>query len=66
MRSGGVTAVRVDRRSLDRCGRPPAHLRGATLLHVAAEYGFFDATSLLLDSALTLTPAPSFGFLLNP
>src|SRR4051794_12341803 len=24
-------------------------LRGATLLHVAAEYGFFDATRLLLD-----------------
>jgi ankyrin repeat protein len=24
-------------------------LRGATLLHVAAEYGFFDATALLLD-----------------
>jgi ankyrin repeat protein len=24
-------------------------LRGATLLHTAAEYGFFDATCLLLD-----------------
>src|SRR5262249_6044976 len=24
-------------------------LRGATLLHVAAEYGFYDATRLLLD-----------------
>lgn len=24
-------------------------LRGATLLHAAAEYGFFDATRLLLD-----------------
>jgi ankyrin repeat protein len=24
-------------------------LRGATLLHLAAEYGFFDATRLLLD-----------------
>jgi ankyrin repeat protein len=37
---------------LDRCGNSGGRLltlRGATLLHVAAEYGFFDATRLLLD-----------------
>jgi ankyrin repeat protein len=30
--------------------RPLLTLRGATLLHVAAEYGFFDSCRLLLDS----------------
>jgi ankyrin repeat protein len=38
-------------RELD-CGQSGGRLltlRGATLLHVAAEYGFFDATRLLLD-----------------
>ena len=37
---------------LDSCGTSGGRLltlRGATLLHVAAEYGFFDATRLLLD-----------------
>ena len=37
---------------LDSCGNSGGRLltlRGATLLHVAAEYGFFDATRLLLD-----------------
>jgi ankyrin repeat protein len=37
---------------LDACGASGGRvltLRGATLLHVAAEYGFFDATRLLLD-----------------
>ena len=37
---------------LDRCGNSGGRLltlRGVTLLHVAAEYGFFDATRLLLD-----------------
>lgn len=37
---------------LDTCGPSGGRmltLRGATLLHVAAEYGFFDATRLLLD-----------------
>lgn len=37
---------------LDRCGNSGGRLltlRGATLLHVAAEYGFLDAARLLLD-----------------
>lgn len=37
---------------LDRCGNSGGRmltLRGATLLHVAAEYGFLDAANLLLD-----------------
>lgn len=37
---------------LDSCGASGGRrltLRGATLLHVAAEYGFFDATRILLD-----------------
>ena len=37
---------------LDRCGNSGGRLltlRGATLLHVAAEYGFLDAAGLLLD-----------------
>jgi hypothetical protein len=37
---------------LDRCGNSGGRLltlRGATLLHVAAEYGFFEATRLLID-----------------
>ena len=37
---------------LDRCGNSGGrllNLRGATLLHVAAEYGFLDAARLLLD-----------------
>lgn len=37
---------------LDSCGASGGRmltLRGGTLLHVAAEYGFFDATRLLLD-----------------
>ena len=32
-----------------RVRRPLLTLHGATLLHVAAEYGFFDAARLLLD-----------------
>lgn len=44
----------IDRRypELDACGASGGRLltlRGATLLHVAAEYGFFDATRFLLD-----------------
>ncbi len=36
-------------------------LRGATLLHVAAEYGFFDATRLLLDRGADVNARADVG-----
>lgn len=49
---------------LDRCGNSGGRLltlRGATLLHVAAEYGFLDAARLLLDRGADVNARADVG-----